>query len=91
MRNSLTSSERRGAVILAIISLIVIGVAFIIPSVMPDKSKPIDSTEVEILVRGDTVSSVKEKTKEKKSTPKKTKTKKTYRQRSPLDEPVGKL
>lgn len=92
MKHSLTASERRGAIILAIISFILIGAGIMIPrcssNIEIQEQVPVE----EILVKGDTTRNKIKKSDKNKSSRKgnkKTKEKKTYRQRSPLDEPVS--
>ena len=95
-RNSYTASERRGIVAIAVIALLIIGCGWgismcsggigaenEIPVVMehPDM---IDSAAVKKNLEKKTKKTERKKTKSSN----KSKPKKTYRQRSPLDEPV---
>lgn len=89
--SSLTASERRGIIILAIITLLITG-AGILMSFQEKRNYP-ELPETNVLIDGDTIGEAdksknkKEKTKRRVKTSSK-KEKKTYRRRSPLDEPV---
>ena len=93
MKHPLTASERRGAVILAITAVLIIGCSFLIDSCSSSRAKIVkEKPEMEVLMRGDTLD-LKEKErkqsrKKKGKSSKKSKEKKTYGRRSPLDEPV---
>lgn len=94
-RSSYTSSERRGILIIAILALLLIGSGVVLSlcgrphqikeeiPVIINHNELIDSAEV---IRRDKNRSNKKATGKKKSH--NTKEKKSYRRRSPLDEPV---
>lgn len=96
--SSYTASERRGIIIIAIISLLLVGaglgVSFCNRNVVPADKYPIIETHPE-MVDSVTVLNEKDQLKTDKKTKKnkagnstKKKDVKTYRRRSPLDEPV---
>ena len=94
--NSFTSSERRGILAIALVALLCIGGGVLIS--LSERQNRISAPQniVEDLPElTDSLSSIeknqnktKKKAKTKKSNNKKSKEKKTYRRRSPLDEPV---
>lgn len=92
MSKKLSPSEIRGILIVACISLTVIGFGFFVA--LTDINEPSAETgSVEIIVRGDTIGQqenekqISRKRGKKKFAGKK-KSKKTYRKRSPMDEPA---
>ena len=92
MKNYLTSSERRGVIIVASIALLItgIGAAF---SLVGGNVEDLSGSEIEIIADGDTIpalNQINKKSGKNKGQKKKSKTKRktTYSERSPLDEPV---
>lgn len=93
--SSYTSSERRGILAVAFVSLVIIGLGlfFSIKNDRPENIEEVGVVEMPELI--DSVAKQKNKDlpsqrkgKQKASKPKKSKQKKTYRRRNPLDEPV---
>ena len=94
MKNPMTSSERRGILVVAAIALLITGAGLLVPECGRNKCE-VSPEEVEVIVRGDSAggeSSGKMKEKREKrhkvSSSGKEKKKKTYRRRSPRDETV---
>lgn len=96
-RTSYTASERRGILAIAVIALLIIGFGTIFSfcnnrlEAENEELKVIEHPEMidSIAVKHKKDNSLKTRSKKKnKAGSNKTKTKKTYRQRSPLDEPV---
>lgn len=90
-RSSYTASERRGVLVIAIISLLIIGSGLIISHFYGGYEQEIESpvvTEHPEMIDSLEIKSRESKSTKKKSKKRSTKTKKEYRQRSPLDEPI---
>lgn len=96
-RSSYTASERRGILAIALVSLLIIGCGAIFSLcgrggnsgeniiMVEEHPELVDSTAVKKKQQKD---SKKKSKKKSKSSSSKSKTNKTYRKRSPLDEPV---
>lgn len=99
MKNALTASERRGILVVAALALLITGAGWVV-SVCQRNLPEEDMPEVEVLVRGDSVTDdggskkmsgkTRKKKKEKSDSlgNKSSKTPKKYRRRSPRDEAV---
>ncbi|MCH5230560.1 MAG: hypothetical protein J1F43_02045 [Muribaculaceae bacterium] len=99
-RNSYTASERRGIVAIAIVALLIIALGLItswcgrsekqvqeIPEIV-EHTEMIDTAALRFQKEKAETKSQNKKFKGRKTSTSKEKSKKTYRRRSPLDEPV---
>ena len=91
-RNPLTSSERRGAFMVAIVALLITGLGVGLSYILRP-SESYQDAEVEIIMKGDSINNNEKSRKLKKASSKTKKrgkrtTKKMYKKRNPIDEEV---